>query len=303
MWYNGTIIHRNMGDEMNQNYNEIMNLLGADEIKDLVKKWEVLSENISDINSRPSIILPDLLWVMNSGVGRTRILNLLAEYLNSKRNLVDFYGDTKCFEFLLNYCYPEQPFEELQRFMDAVQNAAGFRSEFRGIVCIDIDEWIEHYEEKHFVSFLELLACHREDWLIVLSIQENVEKLIMKLHSYLSAYLRLERINLGMPNNEEIIQYVCDKLAIHGLSMSHDNMEKLNLTIEKIRESVLFDGFKTLNMLYQDIAYEHFCESGAGKGEIGDNTIAKFTVDSEYVKKLICTDEKTHTIGFSLEGE
>lgn len=288
---------------MNQNYNEIMNLYGVDEIKKLVKKWDVLSENLSDKNSNPGIILPDLLWVMNSGVGRTKILNLFAEYLYSRRNLVDFYGNTKYFEFLLNYCSPEQSFGELQRFMDAVQNAAGFRSEFRGVVCVDINEWIEHYEEKHFVGFLELLACHREDWLIVLSVREHDEKLIQKLYSYLSSYLRLERIDLTMPKSEEMLGYVSKKLSAHGLSVSRDNMEKLNLSIEKIRESKFFDGFKTLGMLYQDIAYEHFCESGANQGLIGDDTIAKFTVDSAYVKKLISDDEKTHGIGFHLEGK
>ena len=171
---------------MNQNYNEIMNLYGVDEIKNLVKKWDVLSENLSDIKSNSGIILPDLLWVMNSGVGRTRILNLFAEYLYSKRNLVDFYGDTKYFEFLLNYCSPEQSFGELQRFMNTVQSAAGFRSEFRGVICVDVNEWVEHYKEKHFVSFLELLACHREDWLIVLSVREHDENTIQKLYSYLS---------------------------------------------------------------------------------------------------------------------
>lgn len=280
-----------------------MNLYGVDEIKNLVKKWDVLSENLSDIKSNSGIILPDLLWVMNSGVGRTRILNLFAEYLYSKRNLVDFYGDTKYFEFLLNYCSPEQSFGELQRFMNTVQSAAGFRSEFRGVICVDVNEWVEHYKEKHFVSFLELLACHREDWLIVLSVREHDENTIQKLYSYLSSYLRLERIDLTMPKSEEMLAYICKKLSVHGLSISHDNMEKLNPTIERICESKFFDGFKTLDMLYQDIAYEHFCENGAGKEIIGDNTIAKFTVDSAYVKKLISDDEKKHSIGFRLEGK
>jgi hypothetical protein len=84
-----------------------------------------------------------------------------------KPNLMSFYGDVAYFEFMLNYCGPRENFSELQRLMDGVDNAKGFRSEFRGILFIDIDDWRDHFEEKHFVDFMEYLSDNSDDWLIV----------------------------------------------------------------------------------------------------------------------------------------
>lgn len=283
---------------MNRNYDKIMNLHGVEEIKQLVKKWDVLSGNISNTFSKSGIVLPDLFWVINSGVGRTKMLNLLAEYLYSKGNLIDFYGNQKYFEFLLNYCPKDQEFHEIQRLMETSKNAAGFRNEFRGIVCVDIDEWIEHYREKHFIAFLEMLASKSKDWLIVLCVQEYNEDKIRALYAHLSMYLRLERVNLKMPSSEELLEYVKQKLSEHELYISEKDQEKMFLTIEKLRTSEQFDGFKTLIMLCQDIVYEHFCEEDAVKGEISEKVMDKFTVDSDYVKKLLYTFEKKYQIGF-----
>ena len=109
------------------------------------------------------------------GNGRTTMLQLLSEYLTEKNDLMDFYGDVKYLEFMLNYCPSGEHFSELQRLMNEIDNAAGFRYEYRGIVYIDIDEWIGHFEEKHFVSFMEYLSDNSDSWLVVLSVSKYAE--------------------------------------------------------------------------------------------------------------------------------
>ncbi len=287
---------------MNPNYNAIMELLGVDCFKALVKKWEVLSGNLCQ-SGAPGTILPDLLWVMNSGVGQTNLLHLLAEYVYSKGNLVDFYGNVKFFEFLLNYAHPDQEFRELQRLVDEAQNAAGFRSQFRGVVCVDIHEWLDHYREKHFISFLELLASHCEDWLIVLTVQEAEESKIGALYAHLSMFLRVERLDLKLPENPELLEYVERKLAGQGLYLQEQDKALLLQTVEKLRGNRLFDGFKTLDMLCQDIAYEHFCIPGTGKGAVPGSVLEKFSADSLYVTKQVNRYKKVYRIGFNPEEQ
>ena len=86
---------------MSKYYDEIMSLIGADEFKALIKKWDILSSNITRFPREQPILLPDLLCVGGSGVGKTKLIKLMSEYLYSKGNLVDFSGDGKFFEFLL----------------------------------------------------------------------------------------------------------------------------------------------------------------------------------------------------------
>mgnify|MGYP003307688803 CR=1 FL=1 len=60
----------------------------------IIKKWEVLSNNLVADTSVP-MVLPDLLWVSKPGVGKTHLLKLLSEYLYERKNLMEFYGNVK----------------------------------------------------------------------------------------------------------------------------------------------------------------------------------------------------------------
>lgn len=285
------------GRSMNQYYEKIMQLKGADEFKALVKKWETLSGNIKKFPTNAPVILPDMIWVAKSGVGKTSMLKLMAEYLASKGNLMDFYGDVKFFEFLLGYCDPRSEFTEIQRLMDEVSNAAGFRNEFRGIIRIDIDEWLGHFEEKHFVDFCEYLAANNDKWFIILSVYSEDETKLHNLEAFLSMYLRLERMTLDLPETEDLFEYIEGKLSDYGLSLSPDGKELLSATIEKLRKNKYFDGFKTIRLLCQEIAYSAFSREQMDSYVLTSDDLAAFGPDSDYVKRTVIKLEKVNKIG------
>lgn len=281
---------------MNRYYDAIMDLAGMEEFKALIQKWDTLSGNIQKNPPSVPILLPDLLWVANSGVGKTKLIRLMSEYLHAKDNLVDFYGDVKFFEFLLNYVPKEAPFTELQRLMEEVSEAAGFRNEYRGAILIDIDGWVKHYEEPHFVSFMEYLSAHSDRWMIVLSVSE--QEGLHNLQAFLSMYLRLEKITLTLPKTGELFGFISENLQKYGLSLCADAQQLLHATIEALRENKYFDGFKTIKMLCQDIVYEHFSRDGATGGVLTAQNLAKFSADGDYVKTAIENAAKVHKIGF-----
>ena len=109
---------------MNTYFEQLMEFKGADELKSLVKRWEILSENIRRTAFDLPIVLPDLFVYTKPGFGNTKLLSLIAEYLDSKQNLMSFYGDVKFFEFKLDYCSPEKEFTELYRLIESTQKAA-----------------------------------------------------------------------------------------------------------------------------------------------------------------------------------
>lgn len=281
---------------MNRYYDAIMDLAGMEEFKALIRKWDTLSGNMQKNPPSVPILLPDLLWVANSGVGKTKLMRLMSEYLQARGNLVDFYGDVKFFEFLLNYVPKDAPFTELQRLMDEVSEAAGFRNEYRGAILIDIDGWVEHYEEPHFVSFMEYLSANSDRWMIVLSVSEQEE--LHNLQAFLSMYLRLEKITLTLPETGELFGFISENLQKYGLTLSADARQLLHGTIEALRENKYFDGFKTIKMLCQDIVYEHFSREGAVGGVLTAQSLEKFSAHSDYVKTAIENAAKVHKIGF-----
>ena len=282
---------------MNRYYTNLMNLQEADELKHLINKWHTLSENLRNVPFTSPILLPDMLLIAKSGTGITSLLNNLAEYLHLQGNLMEFYGDVKFFEFLLSYCAPSQPFTELQRLMMEVDNAAGFRSEFKGIVHIDIDEWLYHYEEKHFVSFMEFLADHSDKWLIVLSVSTENEKEIHNLEAFITMFLRIEKVTLSLPKTESLFDDIQTKLYEYDLHLNEDAKVLLHATIESLRKNKYFDGYKTIRCLCQDIVYTIYSKGKAKSTILTAEMLSDFSVNSDYVKRTIVKMEKVNKIG------
>lgn len=282
----------------NQIYKKILSQNGLAEFKALIEKWEILSAHLSDKPSGMPIILPDLFLVSRSGTGRTHFLRLLSEYLEEKPSLMDFYGDVKYFEFMLNYCAPNEYFSEIQRFMTEINNAAGFRSEYRGIVYVDVDEWREHYEEKHFVSFMEYLSDNSDDWLVVLSISDDKQELIQQMEAYVSAYIRIERISIEPPTVRELTQYAKKLLDGYGITLISQTEKVLSKSIEELCNNKYFDGYKTVKMLCEDIAYSLYID-GFNKGKkLIPSDLSKFAKDSEYIQRMLVKFERINRIGF-----
>ncbi|MBP3381864.1 MAG: hypothetical protein J6J74_08330 [Elusimicrobiaceae bacterium] len=283
-------------------FDKVMRQKEAEQLRPLIRKWETLSENMRDQPVHAPILLPDMLWVAKSGVGKTFFLELIAEYLESKGNLMEFYGDVKFFEFVLGYTPPAAPFSELQRLMEAVKNAAGFRSEFKGILRIDVDEWVDHYEERYFAHFMEYLAAHKDTWFIILSVSCADKQKLHNLEAFLSMFLRIERVELKLPNTQDLTDYIEKNLAAYGLTLATDGRELLGKTVDKMRKNKYFDGYKSLGLLCQEIAYTVFSSGKLATRELHADTLAAFAPDSAYVERTVANLEKVNTIGLVKGG-
>lgn len=282
---------------MNQYYEQIMSLKEADEIKPVIERWRILSENIKSRPTDSPIILPDMLWVAKSGVGKTHLLKLLCGFLTQQRNLMEFFGDVPFFEFMVSYCRPDEAFTELNRLIDEVNNAAGFRNAFKGVVHIDIDEWLDHFTEKHFVCLMEYLAANSDQWLVVLSVSSDNQEKLHNLYAFLTMYLRIEKVTLSLPKTADLFEYIQRQLSGYGLELAEDAKALLHDTIEKLRRNKYFDGFKTIKMLCQDIVYSVFsCENMAGQ-VLTAQMLSDFSADSEYVKRTVANIERVNRIG------
>ncbi len=283
-------------------FDKIMRQKEAEQLRPLIQKWETLSKNMKVYPVKAPILLPDMLWVAKSGVGKTFFLELIAEYLESKGNLMEFYGDVKFFEFVLGYVPPEAAFTELQRLMGAVKNAAGFRSEYKGIIRIDVDEWVKHYNEPHFATFMEYLAVNKDTWFIILSVSETNKEKLHNLEAYLSMFLRIERVELQLPQTKDLTAYIQTLLAAYDLSLTDDAKQLLTATVSKMRKNPYFDGYKSLGLLCQEIAYTVFSSGAFTDNVLTAERLADFGPGSAYVQHTVANLEKVNKIGLLKGG-
>lgn len=287
---------------MNHSYTQIMNLPDSYEIKDIVRRWQTLSDNLDRLPPEMPVLLPDLFLIAGYGVGRTHVLSLLADYLSSQKNLMDFYGDVNFFEFFVNYRKPEETFTELPRLMESVSAAAGFRSEYRGIVSLDVDEWIGHCEEKHFIDLLEYLTDNSDRWLIVFTVSsgDRSKEEVSRMEAVLSMFLRIEKAELRLPDAEELLQYVRTGLMNYSIILKDDAAALLTASITKLSENKYFDGYKTLNMLICDIVYRIYSDKSFNRRDVSADELADFAEDGSYINaRIIHYDtRKRYSIGF-----
>ena len=280
-------------------YQRIMEQKGMKNLKKLIERWEALSLNVKEKSYDAPIILPDIFLVSRSGTGRTHLLNLLSDYLNERPNLMSFYGDVPYFEFLLNYCAPKEHFSEIQRLMSEISNAAGFRNEYRGIVFIDVDEWRSHFEEKHFINFLEYLSDNSNDWLVVLSVSDRNIEQVNAMEALISAFLRLERVEIERPAKEDLLKYALEILSSYGIEADSSATKLLLDSIGALCKNKYFDGYKTVKMLSQDVAYASFIKGGKGeKLCLSAADLQGFSKESDYVRRTVIKLESTQKIGF-----
>lgn len=284
---------------MNEYYEKLMDLKGAQELQALIKKWDVLSDNISKRSFDAPILLPDIFMYTCPGYGNTSVLSLLSDYIDSKGNLMGFYGDVKFFEFKLEYCRPSENFNELYRFIESVQAAAGFRNEFKGIIRINIDEWVKHHTEKHFLDFLQLIDANTEHWLVIFTLSDKTENSdTQAMEGLISMYLRIEKVTIHMPETEELVEYACQQLAKYGFTTDDGAKEVLVESIAVLRKNKYFYGMNTVRDLCSDIVYSLFSREAIEYKVITADMLKEFSKDSAYIKRTVTKLKKTETIGF-----
>lgn len=269
-------------------------------LRQLFRKWDTFSKNIKQYPAKAPILLPDLFAVYERGVDMREIIGQIDEFLANKKNLMDFYGDVTNFEIILHYCSPHSDFPELIRLMNAVRSAAGFRNHFRGIVHININEWVGHHEEPCFAELLDYLSENSRNWLIVLSVENDPKRKqdIELLRSVAAMFLRLESVTIKLPGAEYYLNMFSGMLGGYGISLSPASQEKLLETIKVISKNRYFCGTYNINCLADDVVYTLYTRPGSPKQLLEPEDLEEFGPDSEYVKRMIQMMERKSAIGF-----
>lgn len=286
---------------MNDNYYKIMALKGADGLKSIVRKWENLSNNIKHSSAGNLNILPDMLWFSNRGINKTEILRLLSEYLSDEGNIMTLSGDVKFIEFYLGCNKAENnEFSELKRFIQTLKTAAGFRDSFKGIVYIDITEWVNDFDNKRFTAFLEYLATNTNDWLLILNIDADIKD-TNDIEALLSSYLRIEKITLKIPETRHLVEDACEIIESFNFSVDDSGKSVLEKSINKLRKHQNFDGFKTVENICKDIIYNTLSKKSIRSYTLSEADLSDFGPESNYIKRMTSNEKKSNNIGF--QGE
>jgi len=274
----------------------VMGLQGVDDFKETINRLSTFSLN-KEKYKVPDVTLPNYLWNAKRGGGISTCIYLLAEYLYSAK-IIEFTGNVKHFEYKLAYIAPDAFFSELTRLNNTISEIAGHHRYFRGLACIDIDDWVEHTNEQHFYKFLDYIAGKNDKILAILYVHANNKRLVESVESSLSSRIRFESISLRFPNVNELMGFIETKyFKGRGFILSKDAKTLLIDSIEVIINGKNFNGFITIKQLANDILYS-LLTSNISSYEIHANMLTGFNKDSAYVKRIKTFVGASSAIGF-----
>lgn len=279
-------------------YDEIMALNGMDSFKELINRWERFSDNIEKFNAKKGLVIPDLLWISDNGIDRAGLLRLLTSYLEQSGNLIDFYGNVKCFEQYLEYVPGKENFHEIEKLVEKIRDAAGFRSEYKGLLSLDLTEWVGHFHEENFINILKFLATVDDDIMFIFNIHNYDQKSVQQLLELLVLFFRMEIVEMKLPNSEELATYVKNEIAGYGLNLEVDAEALVVGTVEKLRADKYFAGYDMLDRLAEDIVYSVYTSTPPYDGKVTAGMISAFAPDGIYVSELIQNNTRVYTSQF-----
>jgi len=282
-------------------FNTIMELQGVDEFKTMVQRLRKFQQN-KEKYSISDVTLPNYLWIAIRGGGVSTCIKSLTVYLYTAK-IMEFTGNVKYFEYKLAYIAPDEFFSELTRLNNTISEIAGHHRYFKGIACINIDEWIHHTNETHFYKFLDYLANNNNRILVILFVHDHNKRIVESIESSLSSHIRFESVWFRFPNAKELIEFIESKyFKQKKFSLTNDAKLLLMDSMEKLINGKHFNGFTTIKQLANDILYS-LLTSNINGYEITADMLTGFNKDSAYVKRIKSLAGDNNIIGFGSSNE
>lgn len=282
-------------------YDQIMSLKGLSSFKEVIERWQRFSENITRYQAKQSLVLPDLVWVSDNGIDKTGLLSLLTNYLDEAENMVEFYGNVKYFEYYLEYVPDKTNFHEIQKLAEKIRDAAGFRSEYKGLLSIELGEWVGHFQEENFINLLKFLATMDNDIMFIFNIHNYDPEAIEQLMKILVLFFRIEVIEMTLPDSEELGAYIKNDIQEYGLNLDPEAEAMVIATVNKLREDQYFAGYQMLDRLAADIVYSVYTSTPPYDGIVTKGMISAFAPDGMYVSELIQNNTRVFTAQYNIQ--
>lgn len=282
-------------------YDQIMALKGLSSFKEVIERWERFSENITRYQAKQTLVLPDLVWVSDNGIDKTGLLSLLTNYLDEAENMVEFYGNVKYFEYYLEYVPDKNNFHEIQKLAEKIRDAAGFRSEYKGLLSIELGEWVGHFHEENFINLLKFLATMDNDIMFIFNIHNYDPEAVEQLMKILVLFFRIEVIEMSLPDSEELGMYIKNDIQEYGLNLDPEAEAMVIATVNKLREDQYFAGYQMLDRLAADIVYSVYTSTPPYDGIVTKGMISAFAPDGMYVSELIQNNTRVFTAQYNIQ--
>lgn len=161
------------------------------------------------------------------------MIKTLAEE-EKKRAPHAFAGKEACVYFKLPYIPPCDPFKELRGLILRIHENTGLRANFKGVVAVEVSEWIGHEREEYFTVLLKYLYDHRSFWRIALILNGPSPNHVNRFLSDCSRFItpRLFTINV-FGDQDTLCSLIQNEFSQQGRSITQEAVELMAIALAR----------------------------------------------------------------------
>jgi hypothetical protein len=206
---------------------------------------EIPVKNIFDDN--------DLIFLVTEMKDNDKIVNSVSEQTYANNPGI-FEGTDPYAYYKMKYVPPYDSFGELRQLILRIKNSTGLRYEFKGIIAIDLFEWLGHENDEYFDVTLKFLYDHRHIWKYIFTFKDaGIEKL-NPMFDHAIHFFRIMVIDKCLFNHrDELKKYLKNSFDKNNVTYESSAIDIL-AGIFSDKDAKNIKSYEKIDMITQDIA-------------------------------------------------
>lgn len=273
-------------------------LMKSDNVPSQLKRYisviDAMKARVNKSSSSIKMLLPDLLWI--TGGNDKSCLELLCCYLE-KENFIDFVGESQMITIKLEAPDGARRLSDMfGKISDILMLAGGFRGDFKGMVCVDIQS-VKHFN-KDFRELMRYIRNETEGCIRVITGDIREHKIKEVEQALVDASYGFQTIRSDALSLDKARIFMKVKLEEYGFTLDSGAKSVVEIMLRQMIDANKLTSLADVDNLCDDLL---FYLLGKECGSI----ISENTVNAYFRQSIMCSTKKKENIriGFVREEE
>ena len=208
-----------------------------------------------------------------------------------------FEGDVNFIYYKCKYVSPFNKFGELKSLILKIRAATGMRHSYKGIVAIDLHEWIGHQNEEFFEIILKYLYDHKSLYKYIFTFRDSDREKIKPVYLRCIHYFRsavVDRSIFSDTHISDLTVYIRESFHVHS-AVCDEQAVKIIADIFADKRNKEIKTLERLELIIQDCAEQPGGKKITKKSLIKDlaegRLVLNMLLEQDIIKKIIAEGE------------
>lgn len=247
--------------------NEIENLVGAEDFKDLARECVAVAPGLISHNIAETFVHRSYLFAINDGDGLSTYLDLFARLITALE-LFKLRPANPVLEVVL----PTVTSGTTSAIFEAAIKQIRLQGECR-IVCIDISAWMSKLSSVEFRDFMDQVEAYVGKAIIVFRTPFVEREIMDKLHRELDDQFLIRHLSFVPFDMDELVRCAQEALTQREFTMAEDAWEIYKLRISEEKSDGKFYGIDTVHKIVREMLYAKLYHNAING--VDDNVVKK----------------------------